>query len=494
MQLNKEYIIFGRQIGYIVGYNIILLLLSFIQLPILTKGLGAALYGTWSLITATISLIIPFVLLGLGEGTIRFLAAEKDKGRIREDFLSACSVVFISGIAFSVFLFLLSDYLATFIFKDINSSTYIKLASILILLDSTSALVVSFFRTFRKIGVYAIIGMIQSTFKVGLIVLSILLGYKLTGVIIATIITSILFDVIILVIILKQIGFQLPRFSHLKSYLRFGIPLAPTQAILWIIHTSDRYMISYFIGAAATGIYSAAYAIGQYTSFFMVPINVVLLPTIAKSYDEGNLNETRNYLKYSVKYLMMTAIPAAFGLSILAKPILQILATSEFIPGSVVVPLVAFGAMLFSFYGICVYIFHLVKRTELVVRLLGISAVLNIIFNILLIPRMGILGAAVATLIAYGVLGMLTLMITRRYLKFDISISFILKSAFSSAIMLLCIWLINPELIVSVIISIFAGVLIYFGILLLLGGLSREELTFFVNFLKDSLRRIRAVK
>jgi len=190
----------------------------------------------------------------------------------------------------------------------------------------------------------------------------------------------------------------------------------------------------------------------------------------------------------------MTAIPAAFGLSILAKPILQILATSEFVPGSAVVPFVAYGAVLFGFYGICVYIFHLVKRTELVVRLLGISAVLNIILNIILIPRMGILGAAVATLIAYGVLGMLTLMITRKYLKFDLSIPFMLKSAFSSAIMTLCIWLINPESIALVIASIFAGILIYFGILLLLKGLSKEEITLFINFLKDNLKKARGIK
>lgn len=491
MEFNKEYAKFGRQVGYIVAANVILLLLGFIQLPILTKGLGVTLYGAWSLINVTISLIVPFALLGLSIAIIRFLAAEKDKDTIREDFLSAFSIISISGLAFSILVFLLSDYLATSIFKDISLSNYIKLASILILLNSIDSLTTSFFRAFRKIGLYTTIRLIKGAIEIGLMLLFILLGYKLTGVITAVIINSILFNLITLFIILKQTGFQLPRFSHLKSHLKYGIPLIPMPAILWIIQVSDRYLISYFIGVTAAGIYSAAYGLGNYASFLLMPLGTVLFPTIAKLYDEENLGETRNYLKYSLKYFMMIAVPSAFGLSILAKPLLRILTTPEFIPGSIIVPFVAFGAMLYGFCLVSQYTLHLVKRTDLTIRLLGTSAAVNIILNIILIPRMGILGAAAATLIAFGVLGMLTLIITRRYLKFDLSLLFMLKSVLSSAIMTLCIWLINPESIALVLTSVILGVIIYFGALVLVKGLSKEEIGFFINFVKNQFRKIR---
>ncbi len=494
MEPYKEYTIFGRQVGYVIGANVVLLLLGFIRLPILTKGLGANLYGTWSLINVTISLLVPFALIGLGVSIVRFLAAEKDRGKIREDFLSACSVVFILGTAFSILLFFLSDYLASFILGDITLSSYIKLASVLILLNSIDILSFHFFQAFRRIGLYAIITTIQNALQIGLIVLSILLGYKLTGVITAVIVSGILFNLINLFIILRQTGLQLPHFSNLKSYLKWGLPLTPTPAILWIINTSDRYMVSYFIGVTTTGIYHAAYTIGYYASFTLIPLGIVLFPTITKSYDGKNLGETRNYLKYSLKYFMMLAIPSAFGLSILAKPLLHILTTPEFVVGSTVIPFVAFGAVMFGLYQITVFVIQLVNKNELLIGLLGASAALNIILNIILIPRLGIIGAAIATLIAYGVLGMLTLMLTRRYLKFDLSIPFMLKSVSSSVIMTLCIWLISPQSLVSVITSILASVLIYFGVLLLTKGLSKEELAFFTNFLKDNLRKIRMVK
>ena len=494
MEQNQEYATFGRQVGYVISANIAVYLLGFIYIPVLTKGLGANLYGTWSLISVTVSLIVPFAMLSFPMSIVRFLAAEKDMGRIREDFLSACSIVFISGTIFSLLLFFLSDILAASIFKDSGLASYIKLASILILLNSIQALPLAFFRMRRRIGLNAILNLVYNASQIGLIIAAILLGYKLTGLITALIISGILFNLITLLYILRQTGFQLPRFSRMKSYLRWGIPLTPNTAILWIIHMSDRYLISYFIGVTAAGIYGAAYAIGNYASLALMPLGIVLYPNVIKTYDKGKLSETRNYFKYSIKYLMMVAIPSAFGLSILAKPILQILTTPEFVSGSTIIPFIAFGALLFSFYQICVYIIHLVGKTGITVRLLAASAGINILLNFILIPHMGVLGAAIATLTAYGVLGILTLMVTRRYLKFDLSLPFMAKSIFSSGIMTLGIWLMNPQSIAMLIISIFAGVAVYFSVLLLIKGLSKEELAFFTTFIKDNMRKIRLGK
>jgi O-antigen/teichoic acid export membrane protein len=494
MEQNQEYATFGRQVGYAIAANIAILLVGLISVPILTRGLGTTLYGTWSLITVTVSLIVPFALISLNVAIVRFLAAEKDQGRVRNDFLSACSTVFISGAVFSLILFLLSDFLAASIFKDAGSSLYIKLASVLVLLDSLHLLPLAFFRMRRRIGLYSILTLIYTAFQVGLILASILLGYKLTGVIIALIINDVLFNIATLLVIFRQVGLRLPTFSNVKTYLKWGLPLTPNSAILWIILSSDRYMVSYFMGVSAAGIYSAAYTIGNYASFILMPLGIVLYPTIAKYYDEGKLSQTKSFLQYSVKYLMMIAIPSAFGLYILAKPLLQILTTPAFIAGSNVIPVVAFSAVLYSLFQIYVYIIHLVGRTYLTVRLLAISAVLNIGLNLLLIPRMGILGAAVATLIAYGVLGVLGLIVTRRYLKFDLSLPFIGKSIASAGVMALCIWLINPQSLWAVLLSIFLGALIYFGVLILSKGFSREELAFFTNLVKDNLSKIRLMK
>ena len=100
---------------------------------------------------------------------------------------------------------------------------------------------------------------------------------------------------------------------------------------------------------------------------------------------------------------------------------------------------------------------------------------------------MGILGAAVATLIAYAVLGILTTVTSFRYFRFDIGLSFIAKSILASAIMAFAIWLFNPFGITKVIISIFLGAVIYSAIIFLLKGFNKNELSLLKKFVHGSM-------
>jgi RsiW-degrading membrane proteinase PrsW (M82 family) len=85
-------------------------------------------------------------------------------------------------------------------------------------------------------------------------------------------------------------------------------------------------------------------------------------------------------------------------------------------------------------------------------------------------------------------------LVTRRYLKFDLSLPFIGKSVAASVVMALCVWLMRPETIAWVIISIILGALIYFAALMLMRGFSKGEINFFINLVKDNLRKIKLSK
>ncbi len=122
--------------------------------------------------------------------------------------------------------------------------------------------------------------------------------------------------------------------------------------------------------------------------------------------------------------------------------------------------------------------------------MLGASAAVNVVLNFVLIPDMGIRGAA-GSLVAYALLGISTLLVSRRYLKFNLNPLFLLKSTAAAAVMALCVWLIDPQSTTWMLASIVIGVVIYFGVLLALRGLSRGEIKFFVNLLAGSLNRIR---
>jgi O-antigen/teichoic acid export membrane protein len=486
MTTSQDYVTYAKDIGLVAGAQIAVSLLQFARLPILTKWLGASLYGTWSLIWVTVVLITPLATLGLGLAMVRFLAAEGDVARIRERFLSVVFTVLAAGVFVSLILILCSDLLASSIMGDISSSHLVKLASFMILTQALSQIGVAFFRTFRQMKLYSLLLLAKAAAQLGLMVAFLLLGWELKGLIIAVLISDTLCLAVALSAALRQIGFQIPRFTELKSYLKYGLPLVPSSAILWIIHSSDRYMVGYFMEAKDVGIYAAAYALASIISLLLVPLQVVLLPAVSKSYDDGEIARTRTFLKYSLKYLMMLSIPSAFGLSILASPLLRILTTAEFTSGSVVIPFVASGLLFYGLYQVCLYVLYLAKKTQLELILLSIGAALNIGLNLLLVPYLGIMGAAVATLAAFFVLGMLTVLVSFRYFKFDLSLPFIVKSILASVIMALAIWLLNPISITWVIISILLGVFVYFAIMFALKGFDKKELALLKGLVSGS--------
>ncbi len=227
------------------------------------------------------------------------------------------------------------------------------------------------------------------------------MGFELLGVIFAVLIVQSLLFLISIFKIVSQIGFKAPRFKYIRDYLKYSVPLTPNSLIRWVTDSSDRYMVSYFLGLSQVGIYSASYAIGNLIHLFITPIQLILFPELSRLFDEGKIDEIKTYLSYSLKYFLLITIPAVFGLSALSKPILEILTTQEFIYGSIVIPFIAVSGLLAGIFQIVINITHLVKKTKFNLYIHSFAALLNIIFNFFLIPSIGIIGAAIATLISY---------------------------------------------------------------------------------------------
>ena len=91
---------------------------------------------------------------------------------------------------------------------------------------------------------------------------------------------------------------------------------------------------------------------------------------------------------------------------------------------------------------------------------------------------------AIATLISFAIASVITVCVAFRYLKFDVDLTFILKSIAAAVIMSLIIWKLNPIDTLNVLISIGVGAVVYFVILVLLKGIEKEEVGFLKGFFK----------
>jgi O-antigen/teichoic acid export membrane protein len=100
------------------------------------------------------------------------------------------------------------------------------------------------------------------------------------------------------------------------------------------------------------------------------------------------------------------------------------------------------------------------------------------------VPLIGILGAAISTLISVLILSFLMYYFAVNIVKFELGLKFILKSVLASFIMSFLILEYNPMGMITVLISIGFAIGVYFGLLILLRGISIEELKFFKSLFK----------
>ncbi|MEN6554385.1 MAG: oligosaccharide flippase family protein [Methanobacterium sp.] len=477
----KEYKLFVQRIGLVGITNMAVALSSIILLPIITKSFTTSDYGMWVQVNTVVSLLSNIATLGLPFTMVRYLSAEKDKKKIQEGFYSIVGIVFASTSIISLLLILFSHNIALALFN--SNVNIVIILSVITFFLGLNTLLLNYFRTFQKMKTYSILILIQTYSNLLIVSYLALTGFNITITVLGLLIGYFFTFFVISSIIISDIGFKIPKFKNLREYLSFGIPTIPNNLSHWIVDSSDRFIIGIMLGSAFVGYYSPGYTLGNFIVMMVAPFSLLLPALLPKYYEKNNIEEVNKFIKYSLKYFLLIAIPSAFGLSILSKPILMILTTPEIaLNGYIITPFVTFGALLFGIYGIISNLIILTKKTKIIGTLWIIAATLNIILNILFIPYIGIIGAAAATFISYFIVFIITYNFSIKYFKLAIDFSFIVKSIIASTLMSGIIFIINPNGIINILITIAISAVIYIGSLLFLKGIKKEEFKFFRKF------------
>jgi O-antigen/teichoic acid export membrane protein len=451
---------------------------EFILLPVLTKYLGPYFYGLWAQIFITVSLVVPLTQLGLSMSYIRYQSSEKDINNIKDTFFSTILFLLITSIIASILIIIFSDILAISFFQDENASIYIKITSILIILTSLNVVVTSYFRVFDQNITYALLSVFQTLGQIFFFLIFIYFDYGLWGVFLSYIVIRLIITGAALILVICQIGVCLPKFLKIKEHLKFGLPLTPNSLIRWITSYSDRVLVLYFLGLSIVGIYSAAYTIGNTVYFLVMPLQFILLPYLAKEFDNNNIAGVEKGLFLSQRYFLLISIPSAFGLSVLSVPILTLLTSPDFYSGFIIIPFVSFGAIFLGLFQIFINVTHLVKKTKFNFLIHIIAASVNIALNIILIPIIGILGAAVATLLSYVLMAAITYKISLRYLNIPLDKLFISKSIICSLFFLPVTMLLHPSTIITISVAIVLCIMGYFSLMIVIQGIKISEIRY----------------
>jgi O-antigen/teichoic acid export membrane protein len=475
MQINIYKKIF-RDVGIIGIADLISTFNGILLIPIITKILGAEDYGLFVQFIVTITLITGFSTLGLPYTTVRFLAGEKDTERICDDLYSTFGLIALASVVISILILLMSNQISEILFD--GEKILVLLIAILIPIESLNGSFQNVFRVFQNIKSYTIFTIARNLVETLASIIVVLSGFGIIQVAITIVLIRAMTMAILLITTVRSVGFQRPTFTRMRDYLKFGLPTIPSNIAAWVTNSSDRYIISFFLGIIYVGYYNPAYALGSMIQIFMTPVNFVLVAVVSKIYEENNLDLLRDIFKYSIKYFLMISIPAFFGLSLLSRPILTVLTTPEIADQSyLVTPFIAFSMLLTGIGGVATGLsLYLAKRTDISMINWMIVATTNIILNMLLVPRWGIVGAAAATMAAFIVGFIFGGYYAFKYFKFAIDWKSIIKAITSSLVMSVAIVFNFPTNLIEIVLVISLGFLIYFASMILLKAISIDEI------------------
>jgi O-antigen/teichoic acid export membrane protein len=202
-----------------------------------------------------------------------------------------------------------------------------------------------------------------------------------------------------------------PSLGALRPAVKFGLPLLPHQIGAWVLNVSDRWLIGLLIGLpalgaqAAIGVYALGYQIGNAISLLALSVQAAWTPVL---YRHGETPDGP-----ALHREMFTATTALFfGLAVaaavLAPEIIEVIAPPTYAQAVDVVRIVAFGGAFYGLYVMLVGVIMLTRRTGFLPVITVASAITNVVANVVLIPRIGILGAAWATFLAFALYALAT--------------------------------------------------------------------------------------
>ncbi len=433
---------------YMIG-NLSSKILQMLILPIITASLVTSEYGYYDLIVTTISLVTPVVTLQMIEGMFRFMfnATEDDQrktvstvtafllcGIVALAGLIAVLSVSISSVQYPFLIFL--NYAANIIFNYMQ-----KLA-----------------RCQQKNRQFAISGVINTIVMLGCQALT-LLVFKMgvDGLLISHAVSCITASLYLgfFLSIRKWLSRNSIDKHKFKELLKYSAPLIPNSVGWWVVSSSDRYVITWFMGAAANGVYSIA---GKFSQLLTFVTTVFQLAWQESAIMEENSEERDKFYTRTFNIYMKLLLGGYLVVLPFIKIIIPILLAESYQVGWLYNPILLTGAVFSAFsqfYGSAYLVF---RKTGGVFSTTVVAAIINIVIGMGLIKWIGLFAPAFGTAVSFGVQWILRAHQMRDYFKVKIDICSLLLLLVCGAV-ITCVYYMDSVLLQYL--CMFGGIIVF---------------------------------
>ncbi|HEX3047255.1 MAG TPA: polysaccharide biosynthesis C-terminal domain-containing protein [Bacillota bacterium] len=403
--MSKEKNLFKNIVIYAIG-NFSSKFLSFILLPFYTFYLSTNDYGYFDLITTSLMLITPLVTFQIFDGLYRYLLTANDETEKAQIISNSLVIVFRNLIIFNL-IYLAATFLVDFQYKYL----------ILLQLDASiiANLWMQIARGLRNNVKYSMAGILMTAVVLGgNLIFIIFFKFRVNGLIISNILAA------LMVMVFLESSLKIRNFIHfkqrerhfLKELTSYSFPLVPNALSWWFMNVSDRYLLNYFKGIEANGIYAVA---NKFPSIIILVNSIFNMAWQESAISEYNSRDRDQFYTKTFNRIFRLEFTVIFVLLAFTRLIMSYMVNSKFSSAWLYIPFLYFGAVFSTFSTFYGTGYQSSKETKGAFYTTAYGALLNLGINLILTPYIGIQGASLATMLAFLVVWLIRIHQTKKY-------------------------------------------------------------------------------
>jgi O-antigen/teichoic acid export membrane protein len=457
---------FIKQFSHFFSGMVATQLFSLVTFPILTRILTKEQYGVMALIMATMMFAIAIAKAGLSDGIMRFYREYSDDNEKLEIF---SSTVLVRGLVLTTFAGLVyaSLWLTARRVLGVKEEYAIcfLIMSIYGFARPLNVIVLYFLRVTDKTITLNVINFSERLISVTLSLTFLMyIFHKFYGYFVGLVGAELVLSAILFSWFFSHYKVEFRKRSrelNLKL-LKFGVPLLFSELAFLSMSYADRYIIVAFLGGQALGLYSVGFNLAMYIgNIVMFSLSYAVIPIYVEIFGREGREKTEEFLQKTLHYLLMIIIPMWFGYMAIAKDLFIGLASEKYAAAAYFSPLILAGYFLLALNVLFNSGLYLEKKTIVSFGIMFSAILFNLCLNLILLPRLHVMGAAVSSLASCLLATGLTFWKSSKYVTFKIEKKALLYYGSVSCFMFLILKQIEmPGIWVNLGVKVTVGILI----------------------------------
>lgn len=390
-QLASESMIYGLA-GMLSRFLMIFLV------PIYTRIFSPEDYGVINLITSTMAMVTIFVVLALDNSAHRWYWETEDEDDRKRTLASWAWCQLVVSIIFSGVIIGFSGYLARTIVGREDVAIAFVISALALPVSALGTVTVNWLRMMRRPWATLAYSFATSLANVLLtIYLVVGLNWGLIGVFVGQFVSAALGAIAAALLMRDWLSPRRFNWQRLSVMLRFGLPLIPAALSFWIVSLADRYFVQFFTSTAEVGLYAVGSIIAALIAFVTGAFQQAWGPFALSIHKQPDAKQV--YAAVFLIYLWITCAMST-ALTLFAPELLQIVATDAYANAATVVGFLALSTTLSGLTYIAAVGPAIVKSNTPISSAIIYASILNIALNLVFVPRLGMMGAALGTFIS----------------------------------------------------------------------------------------------